>query len=305
VACAECHIGEGASGFVYAKLSGVRQLVQVATNSYPRPIPSGAHMKPGAQAQTCTGCHQPGRASGDHIRVIREYADDEKNTETLTVLQMHLGASSASRRAIHWHADPAVRVEYVSTDAERRTIPYVRVTDAKGSVKEYRSADSGDQPIGATSRRTMDCVDCHNVVGHPISSTAEMAADEVIAATLVSRDLPYARREGVRVLKASYPSQEEGARAIDRELKKFYASEGAVDQNAVERAVTAFQNAYRRNVFPSMNVTWGSYPSDKGHVSSDGCFRCHDDNHKTSDGSTISGDCEYCHTQIERPAGRP
>ena len=31
VACASCHIGEGASGFVHAKLSGVRQLVHVAT----------------------------------------------------------------------------------------------------------------------------------------------------------------------------------------------------------------------------------------------------------------------------------
>ena len=33
----------------------------VATNSYPRPIPPGAEMPPGAQAQTCGGCHQPGR----------------------------------------------------------------------------------------------------------------------------------------------------------------------------------------------------------------------------------------------------
>ena len=44
VACVSCHIGEGARGSSHAKLSGVRQLVEVATNSYPRPIPPGAKM---------------------------------------------------------------------------------------------------------------------------------------------------------------------------------------------------------------------------------------------------------------------
>lgn len=303
--CVECHVGEGAAGFVYAKLSGVRQLVHVATNSYPKPIPPGAEMPPGGQAKTCIGCHQPGRASGDHIRVIREYADDKENSETLTVLQMHLGASPASKRAIHWHADPAVRIEYVSTDAERQTIPYVKVTDAKGSVKEYRTDDATDQTIAGGSRQIMDCIDCHNVVGHPISPTAEQAVDRAIAATLVSRGLPYARREGVRLLKESYPTQEDGVRAIDRELRKFYSSEGSIDQDALARAVAALQDVYRHNVFPAMKVTWGSYPNNQGHVTANGCFRCHDDTHKAKDGSTISADCEFCHTQIERPPQGP
>ena len=127
--------------------------VHVATNSYPSPIPPGTEMSPGAQAQTCVGCHEPRRASGDRIRVIREYADDETNSETLTVLQMHLNVSTSSTRAIHWHADPDVRVEYVATDHERQTIPYVKVTDAKGSVKEYRATDATDQMISAGSRR--------------------------------------------------------------------------------------------------------------------------------------------------------
>ena len=151
VACVQCHIGEGAAAFVHAKLSGVRQLVMVATNSYPKPIPPGAKMPPGAQAETCKSCHQPGRPIGDRIRVIREYADDEANTETMTVLQMHMSVTKSSARAIHWHADPAVRVEYVATDAERQTIPYVRVTDAKGQVKEYRR--DGYEGRGDSQRR--------------------------------------------------------------------------------------------------------------------------------------------------------
>jgi hypothetical protein len=52
-------------------------------------------------------------------------------------------------------------------------------------------------------------------------------------------------------------------------------------------------------VFPAMNVTWGSYPDNKGHITSNGCFRCHDDSHESKDGSKISADCEYCHKQID------
>ena len=39
--CVTCHIGEGAAGFVHAKLSGVRQLVHVATSSCPEADPAG------------------------------------------------------------------------------------------------------------------------------------------------------------------------------------------------------------------------------------------------------------------------
>ena len=40
----------------------------------------------------------------DILRVMREYADDETNTESATILQMHLGGRSSSTRLIHWHA---------------------------------------------------------------------------------------------------------------------------------------------------------------------------------------------------------
>jgi len=32
-----------------------------------------------------------------------------------------------------------------------------------------------------------------------------------------------------------------------------------------------------------------------GHMDSPGCFRCHDDSHKTKDGMAIGQDCETCH----------
>jgi hypothetical protein len=29
-----------------------------------------------------------------------------------------------------------------------------------------------------------------------------------------------------------------------------------------------------------------------------GCFRCHDDEHRTADGQTISQDCSTCHSLL-------
>ena len=48
-----------------------------------------------------------------------------------------------------------------------------------------------------------------------------------------------------------------------------------------------------------MKVTWGVYRDNIGHMTSDGCFRCHDDSHVAKDGTTISADCSYCHEQRE------
>jgi hypothetical protein len=63
------------------------------------------------------------------------------------------------------------------------------------------------------------------------------------------------------------------------------------------------KNIYGRNVFPSMKVKFGTYPDNSGHNTSDGCLRCHDGTRVASDGSRINDDCEYCHKEIEKPAG--
>jgi cytochrome c2 len=53
---------------------------------------------------------------------------------------------------------------------------------------------------------------------------------------------------------------------------------------------------FERNIFPEMKVSWGTYPNNLGHTVFPGCFRCHDDNHRTEDGKVISQDCGLCHT---------
>jgi hypothetical protein len=50
-----------------------------------------------------------------------------------------------------------------------------------------------------------------------------------------------------------------------------------------------------------MKVSWGTYAnnvahSDPGPSPFPGCFRCHDENHRSKQGKTISQDCSLCHT---------
>ena len=307
VTCVQCHVGEGAGAFVHYKLNGIRQLYHVVTGGYERPIPGVvADFRPAQEV--CGSCHWSGKNFGDAIRIKREYADDEANTETATILQLHVGGPglpTPGGRAIHWHADPRVQVEYVSTDADRQTIPYVKVTGADGQVREFTAEGATSADIAKGQRRTMDCIDCHNVVAHRVAPTPEQAVDRAIATGRIQRELPFVRREGVRLMKAGHTTAEEAERTIGDELRKFYASAGGGRDAEVGAAVTSLQTIYRRNVFPVMKVTFGTYPDNLGHITSNGCFRCHDGSHTAKDGSTISADCEYCHRQIEAPPPPP
>ena len=59
-------------------------------------------------------------------------------------------------------------------------------------------------------------------------------------------------------------------------------------------------DAYMANVWPAMKVTWGTYKGHNGHKNESegfGCFRCHDDQHQTEFGKTISQSCDLCHDE--------
>jgi general stress protein YciG len=44
-----------------------------------------------------------------------------------------------------------------------------------------------------------------------------------------------------------------------------------------------------------MKVTWNLYPNHIGHQGSPGCFRCHDNKHKTDTGEKVGKKCGTCH----------
>jgi nitrate/TMAO reductase-like tetraheme cytochrome c subunit len=293
VACVQCHVGEGARALVHSKLAGTRQLVHVITGNFPRPIPaSQAEMRPATE--TCGRCHSPTLAHGIRTRTVREYAEDEANTETATPLTLHLGGpgeKTASGRAIHWHADPKVRVDYITTDATRETIPFVRVTNENGETKEYVVEGTTPEVLAAGISRTMDCIDCHNAAAHRIAPSAEQAVNRAMASGRISAKLPFIRREAVRLLKSNYADEAAAMAAIESGLR----SVSSTDQQALSQAIATTQHLYRTNVFPAMKVTWGVYPDNLGHTTSTGCFRCHDGSHVARDGSSIKADCDSCH----------
>ena len=106
VKCTECHIGSGADWFVKSKLSGSWQLVSVALDLYPRPIPTPVeNLRPARE--TCEQCHWPTRFVGERLRFFNRFAEDEKQTEKKTVLLMKIGGGETGRaHGIHWHVDP-------------------------------------------------------------------------------------------------------------------------------------------------------------------------------------------------------
>jgi hypothetical protein len=298
VACVRCHIGPGAPWFVKSKLDGTRQVVAVLLNSHSRPIPTPVHTLRPAR-EVCEQCHWPEKFHGDKIVRKFEYADDEAVTETATELRIHVGGGSEKlgvATGIHWHMSVANEVEYIATDDARQVIPWVRVRDASGNVREYADEGVSAEDLAKGERRLMDCMDCHNRPSHTFSPSAEAAVDAAIASGELPK-LPYVRREAVAALKISHQSRESAMEDIAARLTSFYAGNGGgTDPGQVQRAVRATQNLYGRNVFPKMNVTFGTYPNHIGHTSAPGCFRCHDDTKKTKDGRTISMDCSLCHT---------
>jgi len=301
VGCVQCHIGPGAPWFVQAKISGLRQVVAVAAHTYTRPIASPVHnLRPARE--TCEQCHWPEKFHGDKVKVIREFASDETNTETATTLQIHVGGGSdklSIATGIHWHMNVSNVVEYIATDTKRQVIPWVRITDRSGNVREFVAEGVTPEELAKGERRTMDCVDCHNRPGHLFDPSADKAVNRAIAMGMIPRTLPFVKREAAAALAESYPNTQAADEKIAQRLREFYrANYNAMymgKRHDVERAVVGTQQLYRKNVFPGMNVTWGTYPNNIGHMDSPGCFRCHDDNHKSKNGKTIGQDCSFCH----------
>jgi hypothetical protein len=298
VACTACHVGPGAGAFLESKLAGTRQLFQVMTNRVPMPIPPPADLIRTAR-ETCEGCHWPETFRGDQERVIREFANDTANTETTTTFRLHIGGGSRALgvgSGIHWHMNLDNQVEFVASDERLETIPYVRLTARDGRVTEYFAEGVDARQVAGTPTRRMDCMDCHNRPAHTFFFTPERAVDAAIAQGRIPRELPFVRREAVAAVREAYPDRATALASIAKRLNEFYGSQRSVDAAAVSRAVSGARDVWSRNVFPAMNVTWGTYPSHIGHVDTPGCFRCHDDSHRAADGKVISQDCELCHT---------
>jgi nitrate/TMAO reductase-like tetraheme cytochrome c subunit len=296
VGCVECHIGPGAGWFVKSKLSGAWQVVSATFDLYPRPIPTPVdNLRP--SRETCEQCHWPAKFVGDRLKVIHKHETDEANTPLTTVLLMRVGGvRTTGSNGIHWHVDPSIAIRYRS-DPSRETIYDVEMTDSEGNVKTF---ETEAEPEGELAEwRQMDCVDCHNRPTH-VYRAPEVEVDLAMYTGRIAEDLPFLRREAVAALETEYAGHDEARAGIAGRIEAFYAEsypEIASERSAeIREAGTVLGELYASNVFPQMNVTWGTYPEHVGHERSPGCFRCHDEEHTTADGESISQDCDTCHS---------
>ena len=300
VACVSCHIGPGAGWFVKSKLSGSWQLISVNLNLYPRPIPTPVHSLRPAR-DTCEQCHWPNKFVGDRLKIVTHFQDDEANTPLKTVLLMRVGGlQGRASKGIHWHVDPGVRIRYLSDD-KREAIGTIELTRPDGTTTTF--AKPGAPKDGAW--RTMDCVDCHNRPSH-IYRTPEDEIDRAMAEGRIDPALPFIHREGLKALRAEYGSHDEARAKIAEALDAFYEKERpAADKSRVAAAAAELGVIYSTNVWPAMNIRWGTYPSHLGHMASPGCFRCHDGEHVSPEGDAISQDCDTCHSVLAMEEPEP
>jgi nitrate/TMAO reductase-like tetraheme cytochrome c subunit len=304
VTCTECHIAPGVSGFVHAKVNGVKQLTMVLLHKYPQPIMAGDKLPP-AQA-TCLKCHDPNRLAGDKLMVKTSYGDDEKNSATRTVVLMHVGGRDQFGKLSGIHGAHLGHIEFIATDPNRQTINWVGKRNDDGSTTEFISSDIRGSITG--QKREMDCIDCHNRAAHSFD-TPEDALNKSMAAGTLSISLPFIHKQGLALLKTQYTSQEEATARITQGVGNFYQSQypavWSTQRAQVDQAAHTLVAIYSRNIFPFMKVAWGTHPNNVGHNDYPGCFRCHDGSHNTKDGKSITNDCSTCHNLVATDEANP
>lgn len=303
VKCVDCHIGPGLPALVHAKLNGLNQVYGVLTGTYERPIPAPVHGMAHAEL-TCGKCHDPEKDFGDILRVTTDYSTDEANLPLSSVLLMHVGGRGAKSPGIHsWHLAPGREISYYATDDKRAAIAYVKVEEADGAIVEYLADGTEVDPAALSDAelRRMDCTDCHNRPTHTFEMPGP-ALNEALSARRIDPTLPSIKAAGLEALEGAV-GKDNGPAHIAETLRQFYAENHAdtlTDRGAdLDGAIEAIQAIYRRNIFPRMNIGWGTYPNHIGHTQFDGCFRCHDDGHRSRDGAhVISQDCTVCHNVV-------
>lgn len=309
VTCAECHIGPGAPWFVKSKLSGIGQVFAVLFDTYHRPISTPVeNLRPARD--TCEHCHWPEKFTGDRVKVIHKYAEDEANTKLTTLLVMHIGGGNRAGRGIHdWHVNKDRETYYLPATQDQQEIALVRVKHADGRVENFAAESfSGDAAaIPDNQMKRMDCIDCHNRPTHIFYGPDE-SINRALNAGEIDNTLPYIRKVGMEALVAA-ETQPDPEAHIRQHVMNFYAEQYAdlttSRKETIETAINALSGLFRRNVFPDMKLGWNTYPNNLSHVNSPGCFRCHSDNHKTPEGKAISQDCTVCHQVLAWDEEKP
>ena len=303
VDCVECHVGSGPQWFVKAKINGTHQLIAYTLDNYKRPIETPIKNLRPAQ-DTCEKCHWPEKFAGNIEQNVSHFLSDKKNTSYTARLLIHVNKSAPGSPlgGIHWHVSPTERVEYYAADEKRQDIPWMRVVNRKdGTARIFRvESFKGEPPPDQI--RVMDCMDCHNRPAHSFP-TANDAVEKAMAAGTLNTALPNLKRVAVQAMtQKEITSTANAPQKIADFIRAKYTD--AALAPAVPATIAEVQRIFSLTVFPERKADWRVYPNNIGHKDWPGCFRCHDDKHKTTLGQAIrSSDCNSCHTIISQGAG--
>jgi len=307
VSCTECHIGQGAKWFVKAKISGTYQLYATTFNKFPRPVPTPIKNLRPAQ-ETCEQCHWPKKFVGNLDRTYNYFLADETNTPFTVRLTMRVGGGDPTHGpvgGIHWHMNVGNKVEYIATDELRQKIPWVRIINEQGVVREFRLPGFTND-LSSFTIRTMDCMDCHNRPAHIFKAPSKAVNLAMSLPDQIDRSLPWIKSNAVYALTRNYTNETQALRSIATILAERYPREKfPAMQEKVSRAIDVLQQIYRDNFFPEMKASWETYPDHIGHMIWSGCFRCHDNEHVSTDGKhrIKANDCNACHTILAQGRG--
>lgn len=310
VRCVDCHVGDGAGYYIRSKLQGAHQLVAVLTGNYARPIPTPImNLRPARE--TCERCHWPAKFFGAKVLQLPHYRYDEQNTPEQITLTLKTGGGSQIHGAsggVHWHMVLDNHVTFAATDPQLQEIPWVSVKHSNGTSVTYVSQATklNSEQLAQLPRHDMDCMDCHNRPAHGFPSP-DGGIDQALFRGLISPTLPRVKQLLVYAMMPNYTNREAAHRAIRDALIGTYRDKypGLLEQRSadVDRAIDVASKIYDRAIFPEMNVSWHTYPTNIGHRNWPGCFRCHDGRHVTADGKVLVNDCNgTCHTQPRRSA---
>jgi hypothetical protein len=312
VRCVQCHLGgEGQALLKRSKLSGVKQLFATATGSSSRPIKTPlASLRP--ESENCNSCHRPEKFYGDRLYVKNRFLPDKDNTPARTVMLMRVGSGGSQgqeARDIHWHISEDHEVLYQHADRERENITRVILNKPDGSREVFidvANEKGTDPPLGSgrpesSEWKKMDCIDCHNRPAHIFRLPGE-ALDQKLLTNTIPGSLPYIKRQALEAITGEYETTEIGVGRISQLLQNWYRENypdmTAGEEALLEQAIRGAQQAYKENVFPRMNIGWGTYKSFLGHVEDSGCFRCHGRLQEETTGRPITADCHACHVII-------
>jgi len=213
---------------------------------------------------------------------------------------MHVNQSNpdAPPGGIHWHVNENEKVEYYAVDEKRQEIPWMRVTNLRsGTSRVFKTEEFEGEPP-ADKIRVMDCMDCHNRPAH-VFPTANELVERAMASGALSTQLPNIKREAVKAMEQEMATDAEAPGKIAAYLESRYSG-----HPHLAGAVETVQRLFATAIFPERKADWRVYPNNIGHKDWLGCFRCHDDKHKTETGEGVrSSDCNSCHTILSQGSG--